>query len=322
MASELEQILSEGIAPFAAEIARRRPAGSEVIDVHTHLGLDEDGRSMDTATLLTLLDQADARRAVVFPLHDPDRVPAYRVPNDRVLGWAGEADGRLVPFCRLDPADDPLPEAHRCLERGARGIKLHPRAQSFAFADGVADGIFAVAEEARVPLLIHAGRGMPPIADGLAELALRHPDVVLILAHAGIADQGILASRLAGHPGVLYDTSCFSAIDVLGLFERVPAERVVFGSDPPYGRPLTGLYLVLRAAAAAGLDEATLGLVLGGTVARLLAGEPLPPPTAPRGDDAFELYGRLARFYSYGSDGLRRGHRDAASRTPRSRRST
>ncbi len=300
MASELEQVLSEGIAPFAAEIARRRPAGSEVIDVHTHLGLDEDGRSMDTATLLTLLDQADARRAVVFPLHDPDRVPAYQVPNDRVLGWAGEADGRLVPFCRLDPADGPLPEAHRCLERGARGIKLHPRAQSFAFADGVADGIFALAEEARVPLLIHAGRGMPPIADGLAELALRHPDVVLILAHAGIADQGILASRLAGHPGVLYDTSCFSAIDVLALFERVPAERVVFGSDPPYGRPLTGLYLVLRAAAAAGVDEATLALVLGGTVARLLAGEPLPAPTAPRGGDDVALYGRLARFYSYG----------------------
>jgi hypothetical protein len=141
---------------------------------------------------------------------------------------------------------------------------------------------------------------MPPIADGLAELALRHPGAVLILAHAGIADQGILASRLAGHPGVLYDTSCFSALDVLALFGRVPAERIVFGSDPPYGRPLTGLYLVLRAALAAGVDEATLALVLGGTVARLLAGEPLPEPTAPRAGAGVELYGRLARFYSYG----------------------
>ena len=104
MASELEQTLAPAVAPFRREIAERRPAGAEVIDVHTHLGLDEDGRSLDTAGLLALLDEVDARRAVVFPLHDPDRVPAYRVPNDRVIGWASEVDGRLVPFCRLDPA--------------------------------------------------------------------------------------------------------------------------------------------------------------------------------------------------------------------------
>ena len=31
------------------------------------------------------------RRALVFPLHEADRPPAYRVPNDRVLGWAAES---------------------------------------------------------------------------------------------------------------------------------------------------------------------------------------------------------------------------------------
>ena len=301
MASPLEQTLATAVAPFGREIAERRPAGAEVIDVHTHLGLDEDGRSLDTAGLLALLDQADARRAVVFPLHDPARVPAYRLPNDRVLGWASEADGRLVPFCRLDPADDPLGEGYRALERGARGIKLHPRAQAFGFGDGVADGIFALAEEAAVPILIHAGRGMPPIAEGLADLALRHPEVVLILAHGGIADQGIFASRLADHPGILYDTSCFSVLDVVQLFARVPAERIVFGSDPPYGRPFGGLYLVLRASAATGLDEETLRLIVGGTVARLVDGHGLPPASAPRRKDPIELSGRLVRFYTYGT---------------------
>ena len=28
-------------------------------------------------------------------------------------------------------ADDPVAEAERCLARGARGIKLHPRAEHF-----------------------------------------------------------------------------------------------------------------------------------------------------------------------------------------------
>ena len=86
-----------------------------------------------------------------------------------------------------------------------------------------------------MPILIHAGRGLPPLADGLADLALRHPGAVLILAHGAICDQGILTTRLADHPGVLYDMSCFFPLDVIELFARVPAERIVFASDPPYG---------------------------------------------------------------------------------------
>ena len=112
--------------------------------------------------------------------------------------------------------------------------------------------IFALAEDARVPILIHAGRGLPPLADGLVDLALRHPGAVLILAHGAICDQGILTTRLADHPGVLYDISCFFPLDVIELFARVPAERIVFASDPPYGLPATTLYMALRVARQAG----------------------------------------------------------------------
>ena len=98
------------------------------------------------------------------------------------------------------------------------------------------EAIFAVARDAGVPILVHAGRGMPPM-DDLATLALRYPEVPLILAHAGVAGQGMFASRLAGHPATLYDTSCFSPFDVVELYARVPAERIVFASDAPYGRP-------------------------------------------------------------------------------------
>jgi uncharacterized protein len=294
-------LYADALAPFLAEAARLLPAGAEVFDAHTHLGLDEDGRSLTLPELLAQLDDAGAQRACVFPLHDPARSPAYRVPNDRVLAWAEESDGRLIPFCRLDPFDSPVAEAERCLAAGARGIKLHPRAQEFAFDGRELEGIFEVAAEAGVPILIHAGRGLPPIAEGLAELALRHPSVVLILAHGAICDQGILTSMLAEHPGVLYDTSCFFALDLVELLARVPAERIVFATDPPYGRPQSGLYLALRLAAHAGLDErATRGL-LGETVAGLFDGRGLPPVTPPRRGPTITLSGRLARVYGYGS---------------------
>jgi len=286
------------MAPFAAELEELRPA-TVVLDAHTHLGLDEDGRSLSLSGLLALLDQAGVERAFVFPLHDPDRRPAYRIPNDRVLEWARESEGRLTPFCRLDPAEDPVAEGERALDAGAQGIKLHPRAQAFTFDAPASDGIFALAAERSVPILIHMGRGMPPVAEGLIRVAHRHPGARLILAHGGIADQSVLAAGLRDHPGVYYDTSCFSALDVMELFARVPAERVVFGSDPPYGRPLGGLYLALRAARAVGCDADGLAAVAGETAAALVDGGDPPaarPPVAPR---ERRVPGVLLRLQSY-----------------------
>lgn len=262
--------------PLLEELERLRPPGTAVIDAHTHLGADEDGQRLEPEELIAHLDIVGPdTRACAFPFHDPERAPAYRLPNDRVLDWASESGGRIVPYCRLDPAEDPLHEAERCLARGARGIKLHPRAQAFSFDLPVMDEIFGLAREAAVPILIHAGRGMAPM-DALATVALRHPEVVLVLAHAAIAGQGMFAARLAEHPAVLYDTSCFSTFDVLALFARVPAERIVFASDVPYGRPASGLFAALRVADFVGLDDDDRRLLAGGTMAAVLDGEPLP----------------------------------------------
>ena len=291
--------LAAAYEPLVAEINALLPAEAVVVDAHTHLGHDEDGQSLDPAGLIASLDQVGpTARACTFPLHDPDRAPAYRVPNDRVLHWAQESGGRLYPYCRLDPGDGPVAEAERCLALGARGIKLHPRAQAFGFGDQVAESIWKVAQEAKVPILIHAGRGMPRM-DPLADLALRYPDVVLVLAHAAIADQGMFAARLRDHPNILYDTSTFSVFDQLELLARVPAERIVFASDVPYGRPLGALYTALRMAAYAGLDERERTYLVGATMMDVLDGRPLPDPTPPRVPEIRPINGRLARINGY-----------------------
>lgn len=79
-------------ASLGTELAGLGPE-TGVLDAHTHLGADEDGRSLDPGTLLEALDEVDSSaRAVVFPFHDPERHPAYRVPNDRVLEWSRESE--------------------------------------------------------------------------------------------------------------------------------------------------------------------------------------------------------------------------------------
>jgi uncharacterized protein len=284
---------------LSSELNQLLPDRAVVVDAHTHLGTDEDGQSLDPGALISFLDQVGpTARACTFALHDPDRTPGYRVPNDRVLRWARESGGRLYPYCRLDPAEDPVGEAERCLALGARGIKLHPRAQAFGFGNQAAEAIFKVASEAEVPILIHAGRGMPRM-DPLADLALRHPDVALVLAHAAIADQGMFAARLAGHPKVVYDTSTFSVFDQIELFARIPAERIVFASDVPYGRPVGALYSALRIAAYAGLGDPERARLVGDTMTAILERRPLADPKPPRVPQVRPISGRLARVNGY-----------------------
>src|SRR5215217_5608350 len=102
-----------------------------LFDAHTHIGADDpDGVRQSPDELLTLLAHADAR-AAVFPMHEP---AGYPPANDRVLEAAARSDGRLIAYCRVDPRDDAVAEARRCLDAGARGIKLHPRAERFTLS--------------------------------------------------------------------------------------------------------------------------------------------------------------------------------------------
>ena len=106
-----------------------------------------------------------------------------------------------------------------------------------------------------MPILIHGGRGLPPIAAHLHALVERCAGVQLIIAHAGIADMGNLTARFAGLPGVFFDTSVWSAVDLLDFYRQMPPEQVVYASDYPYARQPNSLLMALRTARLAGFDE-------------------------------------------------------------------
>ena len=144
--------------------------------------------------------------------------------------------------------EEPIEEATRCLDLGARGIKLHPRAQKFLLNDERLAPVFAIAAERRVPILIHGGRGLPPIADDLARLVDVYPDAQLIIAHAGIADLAALMRHFAGKAGVYFDTSAWSPIDLLDFYRQVSPEQVLYASDFPYGQQPASLLIALRTA--------------------------------------------------------------------------
>ena len=287
------------VRDWDAELKVELPESARLFDAHTHLGHDIDGMVGDHDELVRTLDAYGFERAFVFCMDEHDRVPAFSVPNERTLDHAQRAEGKLVPFVRLDLVERPLEEARRCLDLGARGIKLHPRAQAFALDDERLGPIFDLAVERSVPILIHGGRGLPPIAEHLEALVRRNEGVQLIIAHAGIADMAGLAGRLGGIPGVFFDTSVWSAVDLLDLYRQVAPEQVVYASDYPYGRQPNSLLVAVRTAKLAGLDDKQLRLMLGGTAHRIADGTELEPLSSPKGTTSLVQPLTFARIHQY-----------------------
>jgi hypothetical protein len=250
---------------------RALPAGAAWTDAHTHTGFnDPDGVTGSADELLAGLDRAGVARAVVFTTAEPD---GYPPANDRVLGEVAAADGRLVAFVRVDPnSPAPLEEARRGVGAGARGIKLHPRSDGFALPHPDVEALVAFAAERRLPVLFHAGRGIPALGEEVIRLAGAYPEARLILAHAGISDLGLLQHVVATLPNVFFDTSWWQVADLLTLMSVVPPGQILFASDMPYGSGRFAALTLLRCALEVGHGPRALAAMAGGQVEQLLAG--------------------------------------------------
>jgi uncharacterized protein len=288
----------ELVESFEKLVRDELPNDLEIFDAHVHLGTDIDGRIGDFDELVAGQDRYGISGAFMFCLDEPDRHPAFTAANDRTLAFAERSGGRFVPFVRLDLNEDPIGEATRCLDAGAHGIKLHPRAQKFHLNDERLAPVFELAAERNVPILIHGGRGLPPIADGLADLVERF-ETQLIIAHCGIADLAALANRFSGRPGVFFDTSVWSALDLLDLFRLVAPGQVLYASDYPYGQQPGSLLLALRTSRIAGLDEQQMRAMFAGTARRICSGDEPLPLTPPQGPESISQPLTFARIHAY-----------------------
>jgi hypothetical protein len=173
-------------------------------------------------------------------------------------------------------------DATAALAAGARGFKLHPRAEAFRLDHPNVEEIFAVAAGARAPVLIHAGTGVGSFGETIVELAGRHRGCRIVLAHAGVSDLAWLWRVVPDHPNLFFDTAWLVPADLLALFALVPPGRILYGSDAPYMDVELLLAMTLRCARFSELDDDAVALVMGAQLERLLAGdEPLDAGPAP-----------------------------------------
>ncbi|UJA21188.1 amidohydrolase family protein [Thermoleophilia bacterium SCSIO 60948] len=272
--AEIDRISRPWADAMLETTGERRP-----FDAHTHIGQnDPDGYRQTPAELVAGLDPIGAR-ALTFPMHEPGGYPAA---NDFAIATAAESGGRVAALARIDPRDDALAEARRCLDAGAVGFKFHPRAERFGLDEPGVHAVVELASEARAPVLIHAGRGIPALGRHAIELADRHPGARLILAHAAVSDLGWIWREIGARENVFVDTSWWNPADMEALFSLVPPGRIVWASDSPYGRPALSFATHMRYAVEACISPDGLVAIARGNIEAILAGDgPLDVGRAP-----------------------------------------
>lgn len=163
-----------------------------------------------------------------------------REANDYVLAMRDKAPEIFIPFCYVTPAypDEAVAEIDRCV-RGAQmaGIKLWVARRA---TDPGLDPIMVQAVQLDVPVLQHAWLKTTGNLPGestpcdVADLARRHPDTRIIMAHLnGAGFRGIEA--IVDVPNVVIDTSGGDPESsmVEAAVARLGPDRVVYGSDAP-----------------------------------------------------------------------------------------
>ena len=168
--------------------------------------------------------------------------------NDACATFVAAHPDRLIGFMALHPYDaDCLDEFERCRgDLGLRGIKLGANYQNFDPLEPRALAIYERAQRAGLPILFH--QGTSPVREApirlshpllMDEIALRYPDLKIIMAHVGHPWQVETCVVIRKHPNVYADISAnfyrpFSFWEqMVKATEWGVLDKLLFGTDFP-----------------------------------------------------------------------------------------
>jgi len=171
------------------------------------------------------------------------------IDDDEVAAYVAERPDRLTAFLCVDPTQpgwrDEMIHGHQDLKM--KGIKLLPMYAGFEPTDPELDDLWKYATKNNLPVLLHTGTTFvnkaplrctfPRLID---EVALRYPDVKIIMAHLGHPWEGECIVTIRKHPNVYADCSAlhyrpFQLYHSLMLLQEYGCwGKLLFGSDYPY----------------------------------------------------------------------------------------
>lgn len=238
--------------------------GHRVLDAHVHMqpwrmlrpeaeavmthGRDDAAQlralQEDPAAFEAYLAAEGIDRAVLVNYVSPDVMGFPPAVNDWIAAYCRER-ARLVPMGSVHPraVPDARMEAERLVRLGIRAFKVHPAHQLLYPHDEGYQPVYEVAARERIPVTIHTGTSVFPRAKNrfadpihVDDVAADHPDLAILVAHAGRPLWGETAFFLARrHANVYLELSGIPPKRLLGFLPRLGevAEKCVWGSDWP-----------------------------------------------------------------------------------------
>lgn len=171
------------------------------------------------------------------------------VPDDEVAAYTKSHPDKTIGFLSLDPTQpgwqDELHHGHQDLK--LKGVKLMPMYAGFYPNDRKLDYLWEYATRHHLPVLLHTGTtfiSQAPLDCTLPrhidDLAIRFPQVKIIMAHISHPYEGECVVTIRKHPNVYADCSAlyyrpFQLYHSLMLLQEYRVwGKLLFGSDYPF----------------------------------------------------------------------------------------
>jgi len=234
-----------------------------LVDIHSHVFRDPDHfsdtfraqarRAKNQDINLTVHWEAyqstakECDKTVVFG--GKARLSGIWVPDEFVANYVRQHPDKLVGFLSVDPTQlgwqEELRRGHQDL--GLKGIKLLPMYAGFRPNQPELDPLWQYATRHHLPVLLHTGTTFIDRAPlectlprYLDDVAIRFPEVRIILAHLSHPYEGECIATIRKHPNLYADCSAlhyrpFQLYHSLMLVQEYGVwDKVLFGSDYPF----------------------------------------------------------------------------------------
>ena len=225
------------------------------IDAHSHVGrfgspFDVD---FDVSRLAAQMDGYNIEKTILCPA-------GAHLNEELLAAWKAMPE-RIAPLCWVNAnlgqdAYDML--EHYLRDEGFAGVKMQPLFDAFTADSPAVDPIIDIARACGRPVFIHCGHPPFSLPWQIGLLAERHPDVPMVMIHMGhghgVYIEGSINMALKYDNLFLEVSGMPMGCQIKNAYEKVGAERVMFGIDSPFHHPSVEIQRVLSC----GLGDAQL----------------------------------------------------------------
>ena len=219
----------------------------KIIDAHAHIGYI-GGWADVGITEEGLIAQMDEYNIEKTALCNED--------NDLTLSVMNRHPGRIIGCVYVNPLNQKtVDDMDKYIEAGFAAVKLNPLRHAYCADAEIIDAVMEKAKKYNIPVCIHSGHPPYSLPWQVGLLAERHPDVKLMMIHMGHGHGVYIdaAIKMAlRYPNIYLEMSGMPMPSkIREAYERVGADRIMFGTDTPFHHPTVEMQKVITS----GLDK-------------------------------------------------------------------